>query len=177
MNADDIRRVAAVASTKPTGRFPDSDSSERLEPQKLHHKQRHYHSEPMKDQGLSARRKPSQFNQAQARKPVMIKSLEAKFYRLPWSSINLLAAVKAVVDNPSALIDENHTNYAKQARPPCHYANISNPDVRDNLRIDPFLPVCFFLGFEVQKRASSLSYCFAPISIALRPRGLPRSLL
>ena len=33
----------------------------------------------------------------------------------------------------------------------------------------PFLRACFFLCFEVQKRAPSLSYCFAPISIALRP--------
>ena len=33
----------------------------------------------------------------------------------------------------------------------------------------PFLRACFFLRFEVQKRAPSLSYCFAPISIALRP--------
>ena len=31
------------------------------------------------------------------------------------------------------------------------------------------LRACFFLRFEVQKRAPSLSYCFAPISIALRP--------
>ena len=30
---------------------------------------------------------------------------------------------------------------------------------------------CFFL--EVQKRVPSLSYCFAPISIALKLRGLP----
>ena len=28
---------------------------------------------------------------------------------------------------------------------------------------------CFFLRFDVQKRAPSLSYCFAPISTALRP--------
>ena len=28
----------------------------------------------------------------------------------------------------------------------------------------PFLSACFFLRFEVQKRAPSLSYCFAPIS-------------
>ena len=33
----------------------------------------------------------------------------------------------------------------------------------------PFLRACFFLRFEVQKRAPFLSYCFAPISIALRP--------
>ena len=33
----------------------------------------------------------------------------------------------------------------------------------------PFLRACFCLRFEVQKRAPSLSYCFAPISIALRP--------
>ena len=33
----------------------------------------------------------------------------------------------------------------------------------------PFLRACFFLRFEVQKRVPSLSYCFAPISIALRP--------
>ena len=33
----------------------------------------------------------------------------------------------------------------------------------------PFLRACFFLCFEVQKRAPSLSYCFASISIALRP--------
>ena len=32
-----------------------------------------------------------------------------------------------------------------------------------------FLRACFFLRFEVQKRAPSFSYCFAPISIALRP--------
>ena len=37
----------------------------------------------------------------------------------------------------------------------------------------PFLCACFFLRFEVQKRVPSLSYCFAPISIALRLRGLP----
>ena len=37
----------------------------------------------------------------------------------------------------------------------------------------PFLRACFFLRFEVQKRVPSLSYCFAPISIALRLRGLP----
>ena len=34
---------------------------------------------------------------------------------------------------------------------------------------NPFLRACFFLRFEVQKRAPSLSYCFAPISIALTP--------
>ena len=33
----------------------------------------------------------------------------------------------------------------------------------------PFLRACFFLRFEDQKRHPSLSYCFAPISIALRP--------
>ena len=33
----------------------------------------------------------------------------------------------------------------------------------------PFLRACFFLRFEVQKRAPSVSYCFAPISMALRP--------
>ena len=33
----------------------------------------------------------------------------------------------------------------------------------------PFLRACFFLGFEVQKRVPSLSYCFAPISMVLRP--------
>ena len=32
-----------------------------------------------------------------------------------------------------------------------------------------FLRACFFLYFEIQKRAPSLSYYFAPISIALRP--------
>ena len=35
---------------------------------------------------------------------------------------------------------------------------------------------CFFLRFEVQKRAPSLSYCFAPISIALRPWRLASKL-
>ena len=33
----------------------------------------------------------------------------------------------------------------------------------------PFLRACFFLRFEDQKRAPSLSYCFASISIGLRP--------
>ena len=32
----------------------------------------------------------------------------------------------------------------------------------------PFVRACFFLRFEVQKRDPSLSFCFAPISIALR---------
>ena len=35
---------------------------------------------------------------------------------------------------------------------------------------------CFFLRFEVQKRAPSLSYCFAPISKALRPWRLASKL-
>ena len=35
---------------------------------------------------------------------------------------------------------------------------------------------CFFLRFEVQKRAPSLCYCFAPISIALRPWRLASKL-
>ena len=33
----------------------------------------------------------------------------------------------------------------------------------------PFLRACFFLRFEDQKRVPSLSYCFASISIGLRP--------
>ena len=33
----------------------------------------------------------------------------------------------------------------------------------------PIFARLLFLRFEDQKRASSLSYCFAPISIALRP--------
>ena len=33
----------------------------------------------------------------------------------------------------------------------------------------PFLHTCFFLRFENQKRVPSLSYCFASISIGLRP--------
>ena len=35
----------------------------------------------------------------------------------------------------------------------------------------PFLHACFFLRFEDQKRAPSLSYCFASISIGLRPEA------
>ena len=40
----------------------------------------------------------------------------------------------------------------------------------------PFLRACFLLRFEDQKRSPSLSYCFAPISTALRLLRPSRSL-